>query len=169
MCAGSVNSNLAFILHARRSIRMVTPLDRKLGGDGLAVAGACGIRARRLRPEVDSGSWLGAEVAAGRLLQRELPSYGSEEIADVVGRLCGRLEEEEPRLLGVSLGISDGDGTLVWVLSDQIRLVAGKGDDDVLVRLPLQLLDPRLGLIQRGLSHVSIALPPRPQGYPPTG
>jgi hypothetical protein len=49
------------------------------------------------------------------------------------------------------LGVGGGDGALVGGLGDQIELVAGEGDDDVLVCLALELLDPCFRLIKRCL------------------
>lgn len=81
------------------------------------------------------------------LVQGQLLCNGGEELAHVFGRLCRRLEEEETSLAGVGLSICRGDGPLVRLLSDQVELVAGKGNDDVFVGLALEFFYPRLGLV----------------------
>jgi hypothetical protein len=53
------------------------------------------------------------------------------------------------------LGIGGSNGALVGRLGNEIELVSGKSDDDILVGLALELFDPRLRLIQRCLSYIS--------------
>ena len=81
------------------------------------------------------------------LVQGQLLSNGCEKLSDVLSRLCGCLEEEQTGFLGVCLGVGGGNRSLIGLLSDQIEFVAGQSDDDVLVCLTLELLDPSLGLI----------------------
>lgn len=83
------------------------------------------------------------------LVERQLLRDGREQFGDVLGRLGRRLEEEEPSLLRVRLGFGGRDGPLVGLLVDEVQLVTGESDDDVLVCLALQLLDPRFGLVER--------------------
>ena len=82
------------------------------------------------------------------LVEGKLLGDGREQLSHVLGGLGRRLEEEETGFLGIRLGIGGRDGALVGLLGDQIQLVSSKGDDDVLVRLALQLLDPSLGLVE---------------------
>jgi len=49
------------------------------------------------------------------------------------------------------LGVGGLDGALVGRFCHEIELVSGKSNDDVFVRLALELLDPGFGLIQRRL------------------
>ena len=105
-----------------------------------------------LGPEVDALSLLaGPQVAGAGLVEGQLLCDGGEELADVLACLGGGLEEEEAGLAGVLLGVGGGDGALVRVLGDQVELVAGESDDDVLVCLALELLDPCFRLIKRCL------------------
>jgi hypothetical protein len=82
------------------------------------------------------------------LFDGELLCNGGEEFLDILGSLCRSLEEEQTSFLGVLFGIRGGDSALVGLFGDQIELVAGKSDDDVLVGLTLQLLDPSLCLVE---------------------
>jgi hypothetical protein len=82
------------------------------------------------------------------LVERQLPSNSSEQLLDILGRLGRRFEEEQASLAGISLGLCSRHSALVGLLRHQVQLVSGQRDDDVLVSLPLQFLDPRLGLIQ---------------------
>lgn len=50
--------------------------------------------------------------------------------------------------MGVLFGIGGGNGALVGFFGDEIELVSGESDDDVLVGLTLQLLDPCLCLVE---------------------
>lgn len=119
----------------------------------LAAARSTDVAARRLGLEADALSLAWSGMPRTGLVQRQLLGDGREEVANVLGRLGRRLEEEEAGFACVGLGICCGNGALIRLLGDQIQLVAGKGDDDVFVRLSLQLLDPRLRLIQRRLGR----------------
>lgn len=90
----------------------------------------------------------GPEVPGAGLVEGQFLCDGGEELADVLACLGGGLEEEQAGLAGVLLGVGGGDGALVRVLGDQVELVAGEGDDDVLVCLALELLDPCFRLIE---------------------
>lgn len=80
-------------------------------------------------------------------LARDLQEY----LVDVVCVLGGRLHEEEGVLLGVVGGLLVLDHPPVG----QVALVAGQGDDDVGPGLPLQLLHPGLGTLERvGVRYV---------------
>lgn len=81
------------------------------------------------------------------LVEWQLLCDSCEEISDVLGGLCGRLEEEEAGFAGVSLGVGGRDSSLVGLLSHKIELVSSQCDDDVLVSLALEFLDPGLGLV----------------------
>lgn len=82
------------------------------------------------------------------LIQGQLLSDGSEQFPHILGSLGGGLEEQKSGLAGVRFGLRCGNGPLVGLLGDEIELVACQGDDDVLVGLALELLDPCLRLIQ---------------------
>lgn len=102
-----------------------------------------------LGPQVHALSLLaGTEVAGAGLIEGQFLCNGGEELCDVLAGLGGGLEEKQTGLAGVLLGIGGGDGALIWVLGDEIELVAGKGNDDVLVCLALQFLDPCFCLIE---------------------
>jgi hypothetical protein len=81
------------------------------------------------------------------LVQRKLLSDGGEEFPHVLARLCGCLKEKQTGFAGVLLRVGGGDSALVRRLGNKIKLVAGKGDDYVLVCLTLKLLYPRFRLI----------------------
>lgn len=100
------------------------------------------MRVGRLRPQIDAWSLGRSDVAGAGAVQRQLLRDGGEQLADVLGGLGGGFEEEETGLLGVLLGLLCCDGALVRVLGHEIEFVAGEGDDDVLVGLALELLDP---------------------------
>ncbi len=82
------------------------------------------------------------------LVEGKLLGDGREQLSDVLGSLGRCLEEEKAGFLGIRLGVGGRDSALVGLLGDQIQLVSSEGDDDVLVRLALQLLDPSLGLVK---------------------
>lgn len=110
----------------------------------------------RLRSEVDALSLLaGPQVSRASLVEGQLLCDGSEEFAHVLARLGGCLEEKQAGFTGVLLGVGGGDGALVGVLGDQIQLVAGKSDDDILVCLALELLYPCFRLIEGSLPDVN--------------
>lgn len=50
--------------------------------------------------------------------------------------------------MSVLFGVGGGDSALVGFLGDEIELVTGKSDDDILVGLTLKLLDPSLGFVE---------------------
>ena len=104
-----------------------------------------------LGSEINTGSGGTAHASLGGLFDGELLCDGGEEFLDVLGCLCRRLEEEQTGFLGVLFGIGGGDSALVGLLGDKIELVSGKSNDDVLVGLTLQLLDPSLCLVERCL------------------
>lgn len=96
-------------------------------------------------------SLAGAKVPWTTLIQGKLLSDGSEQFPYVFAGLCGGFEEEEAGFARVLFCIGCGDSALVRRFGNKIKLVAGKGDDDVLVRLALELLYPSFRLIQRRL------------------
>jgi hypothetical protein len=101
-----------------------------------------------LGPEIDALSLLaGSQVAGTGLVEWQLLGNGCEEFTHVLARLGRGFEEQEAGLAGILLGVGRLDGALIGRLGDEIELVAGKGDDDVLVGLALELLDPRFGLV----------------------
>ena len=109
------------------------------------------LRVGVLGSEADPRSLTWPGTPRSDLVQRQPPCYRGEQLPYVLGRLGRRLEEQEPGLLRVRLGLGGRDYPLVGLLGDQVELVAGEGDDDVLVGLALQLLDPRLRLVERRL------------------
>jgi hypothetical protein len=122
----------------------------------LTVAACRSLCLVRLRPEVDALSLLaGSHVSRAGLVERQLLCNGSEEFANVLARLGGCLKEEKAGFAGVLLSVGGGDGALVRRLGNQIELVTGESDNDVLVGLALKLLDPRFRLVERGLCGVS--------------
>lgn len=90
-------------------------------------------------------------AARADLIKRQLASDGGEELLDVLGRLGRRLEEEQAGLARVGLGVGRLHCPLVRVVGHQVQLVARQRDDDVLVCLPLQLLDPGFRLVEGSL------------------
>jgi hypothetical protein len=123
----------------------------------LAVAPCRALCLAGLWPQVDALALLAwPQVPRAGLVERQLLGNGSEELAHVFTCLGGCFEEEQTGLASVLLGIGGGDGTLVGRLCYQIELVASKGDDDVLVCLTLELLDPCLGLIERCLQELTV-------------
>lgn len=85
------------------------------------------------------------------LVQRQLLRNRREEFPHILGRLGRRFKEEKAGLLCICLGIGRLDRPLVGLFRHQVELVASEGDDDVLVGLALELLHPRLGLVEGGL------------------
>jgi hypothetical protein len=105
-----------------------------------------------LGPQAHAGPLRGGpEVPGAGLVEGQTLGDGCEEVVDVLGRLRRRLEEEQPGFGGVLPGVVGGDDALGRVVGDEVELVAGEGDDDVLVGLALELLDPGLGLVEGGL------------------
>jgi hypothetical protein len=105
-----------------------------------------------LGPQIYALSLLaGPQIPRAGLVQGQLLRDGGEKFLDVFARLGGCLEEEKAGFTGVLLGVCGLDGALVGRLGDEIQLVAGEGDDDVLVSLALEFFDPRFRLIQRCL------------------
>lgn len=118
----------------------------------LAVAASGSLCLCLVPPEVHTLSSLArAEVSWTALVERKLLRNGSEEFPHVFARLCGSLEEEEPRFASVLLRICSWDSTLIGRLGDEIELVPGEGNDDVFVCLTLKLLYPCFCLVQRRL------------------
>ena len=97
--------------------------------------------------EVNTRSGSTTHASLGGLLDGELLCDGGEEFLDVLGGLCGGLEEEQVGFSGVCLGIGDRDCALVWLFGDEIGFVSCEGDDNVLVGLTLKLLHPGLRLV----------------------
>ena len=114
----------------------------------LAVAPARALSLVSLRPQVDALSLLArSQVPGSRLIDRQFLRDSSEELLYVLARLGGRLEEEEAGFVGVLLGVGGGDSALVGGFGHEIELVAGEGDDDVLVGLALEFFDPGFCLV----------------------
>lgn len=138
------------------SLRFANKFEIRRTQTALTSALPCGRCVGALGCEADAWPLAGPGTAAGSdLVGRQLLCYRSEQLRDVLGGLGGGLKEEEAGLLGVSLSVGGGDGALVGLLSDEIELVAGKGDDNVFVGLALQFLDPSLGLVERGLGALA--------------
>jgi hypothetical protein len=96
-----------------------------------------------LWPQINTGpSCRGTHASRSGLVERQLLCYRCEQFLYVLGCLCGCFEEEESGFFGVLLSVGGGYGTFVGALGDEIELVAGKGDDNVLVCLSLKLLYP---------------------------
>jgi hypothetical protein len=91
------------------------------------------------------------QIAGTRLVERQLLGNGCEQLLHVLARLGRGFKEEKAGLAGILLGVGRLYGALIGRLGDEIELVAGQRDDDVLIGLALQLLDPRFGLVQRRL------------------
>lgn len=122
----------------------------------LTVAACRSLCLVRLRPQVNALPLLTrSQVPRAGLVERQFLCDSGEKLADILARLGRCFEEKETGFAGVLLGVCGGDGALVWRLGDQIKLVAGESDDDVLVRLALELLNPCFRLIERGLCGVS--------------
>lgn len=87
-----------------------------------------------------------------RLLDWQLLGDSSEQLFNVLGRLCAGLEEKEVRFLRISFGIGSGHCALIGLFCNKIELVAGKCDYDIFVRLALQFFHPCFGFVQGALS-----------------
>ena len=116
-----------------------------------SLTGLCAWRLLSVEHNTTARSRASPHSSLCSLLDRKLLGDSREKLLDILGRLRTGLEEEEVGLSSICLGISSLDCTLVRLFCDEIELVACQGDDDVLVRLPLQLLDPRLCLVERCL------------------
>jgi hypothetical protein len=116
----------------------------------LARAWPVAVRVRPLGgPKADSWPLAHPGVSWASLVQWQLLSDGGEQLPHVLGGLGRGLKEQKSGLAGICFSLGGRNGPLVRLLGDEVKLVAGQGDDDVLVGLALELLDPRLGLIQR--------------------
>lgn len=113
----------------------------------LAAAWPVDISVGILWSKTDAGSLAGSRMSRSGLIQGKLLCNGSEKFSHVLGGLGRRLEEEKTGLSGVSLGICSWDGSLVGLFVDQIELVSGKRNDDVLICLTLQFFYPRLRFV----------------------
>lgn len=92
------------------------------------------------------------QIPGSRLIDGELLGDCGKELSNILAGLGRGLEEEQAGFAGILLGIGRGNGPFVGRLGDQVELVAGQCDDDVLVGLALELLDPGFGLIEGCLS-----------------
>jgi hypothetical protein len=101
----------------------------------------------RLWPQVDTWASAGSQIAGAGLIQGQLLGDCGKEFLNVGGSFGGSFEEEETRFFGVGFGIGGLNSTLIGIIIDHVSLVSGEGDDNVLVCLSLQFLDPRLGLV----------------------
>lgn len=108
----------------------------------LAVAASGALAAGCLGPQIDARTRAGPDVAGTSLIERQLLCDGGEQFPHILGGLGRGFEEQQAGLPGVLLGVGSGYCALVGVLGDQIELVAGQGNDNVLVGLALQFLDP---------------------------
>lgn len=113
----------------------------------LAAARSVRIRVGVLRSQADSWALALSGMSGTGLVQRQLLGNGCEKLSDVLGCLCRRLEEKQTGFLGICLSVGSGNRSLIGLLSDQVEFVTGQSNDDVLVCLALELLDPSLGLI----------------------
>lgn len=113
----------------------------------LAAAGSSSVRVAALGGKTDAGALSGSGVSGSCLVEWQLLRDGSEELCNVLGGLGGGLKEEEAGFARVGFGVGSGDGALVGLLGDEIQLVSGQSDNDILVGLALEFLDPGLGLV----------------------
>ena len=113
----------------------------------LATARAVDVGVGILGVQADAWALARSSMAGSGLVERQLLCNGCEELGDVLGSLGRGLEEQQTSLLRIGLGIGGGDRSLVGLFVDQIQLVARQSDDDVLVRLSLELLNPRFRLV----------------------
>lgn len=123
--------------------------DRNLS---LTVAACGSLCLVRLRPQIDALSLLAwPQVSWASLVERQLLRDGGEKLTYVLACLCRCLKEEKSGFTCVLLSVGSGNRALVWRLSDQIKLVTGKGNNDIFVCLALEFFDPCFCLIERGL------------------
>lgn len=135
----------------RQKLKTCAVKRSKSGGSRLTLATLSSLCAGSFGSEIDTRSRGTAHASLGGLLDGELLCDGGEEFLDILGRLCRGLEEEQTGFLGVLFGIGGRDGALVGFFGDEIELVSGESNDDVLVGLTLQLLDPSLCLVEGSL------------------
>lgn len=76
------------------------------------------------------------------MVKRQFLGYGSKQFPDVGGCFGGRFEEEQTGFTRVFFGIGGLDNALIWVFGNEIEFVSRERDNDVLICLALQLLDP---------------------------
>lgn len=81
------------------------------------------------------------------LVERQFLSDGGEQFPNILSCLGGRLEEQQAGFARIRLGLGCRNGPFIWLFGDEIQLVSGESDDDVLVGLALELFDPCLGLV----------------------
>lgn len=117
--------------------------------NSLTLASSRPLGAGSLRPQVDAGPRVRAQVSRARLVEWQFLCNRGEQLPYIRRGLGGGLKEEQAGLAGIGLGIGRRDRTLVRLLRGEIQLVARQSDDNVLVRLTLEFLHPRLGLVQR--------------------
>lgn len=103
----------------------------------LAAALAAGIGVPALGLQAHAGSLSWSRMSGAGLIQRQLLRDGREQFPHILSRLGRRLKEQQAGLLGVRFGVGGGDGALIGLLADEIKLVSGEGDNDVLVGLAL--------------------------------
>lgn len=125
-----------------------------------AVAPSCTTSRTRIFPPTQIHStWptcCSAHASLTGLLNRQLLRNRSEQLFHILSGLCGRLEEEQVCFAGIGFGVGGRDSALVRLLSDEIGLVAGERDDDVLVCLALELFYPGFGFVEGGLDCVLV-------------
>jgi len=131
------------------------PLENNLSSNTLAAASPCSIGVAAFWGKADAGSLARAGMSGSCLVERELLGDRGKQISDILGSLRRGFEEEESSLASVCFSISGRNGTLVGLLSDEIQLVSGQGDNDILVGLALEFLHPCLSLVQGGLMQLS--------------
>jgi hypothetical protein len=117
----------------------------------LTIADTRGLSAGRLGSQIHAGSRCRSKISGSCLVERKLLSDSSEQFPDIRGSLRGGLEEQQASFARIGLCICSWDSTLIGVIGNEIKLVSSKGDHDVLVRLALKFLNPRLGLVERRL------------------
>lgn len=89
------------------------------------------------------------------LLDGQLFRNRSKQLLHILCRFRTGLEEKKASFSSICLGIRCRHGALVGLLGNEVGLVAGEGDDDVLVRLALELLHPGLRFVKRCLPWMS--------------
>jgi len=89
------------------------------------------------------------------MVERELLRDCGEQCLYVLGGLRRGLEEQKAGLSRIGFSLGSLYRTLRTITRDEIQLVSSQSNDNVFVRLALQLLDPCLGFIQRRLKYHS--------------